>query len=53
MTDIHEATTHTALSDVAARTLANATKTVPMLSTITPPLVGAFITVETTRSGYL
>ena len=36
MTDIHEATTHTALSDVAARTLANATKTVPMLSTITP-----------------
>jgi len=36
MTDIHEATTHTALSDVAARTLANATKTVPMLSTIPP-----------------
>jgi hypothetical protein len=34
MTDIHDA--HTALSDVAARTLANATKTVPMLSTITP-----------------
>ncbi|UOA10096.1 family 2A encapsulin nanocompartment shell protein [Methylobacter sp. S3L5C] len=34
MTDIHEA--HTALGDVAARTLANATKTVPMLSTITP-----------------
>lgn len=34
MTDIHQA--HTALSDVAARTLANATKTVPMLSTITP-----------------
>jgi hypothetical protein len=27
---------HTALGDVAARTLANATKTVPMLSTITP-----------------
>lgn len=36
MTDIHEATTHNKLSDVAARTLANATKTVPMLSTITP-----------------
>jgi hypothetical protein len=34
MTDIHEA--HTALGDVAARTLSNATKTVPMLSTITP-----------------
>ena len=34
MADIHEA--HTALGDVAARTLANATKTVPMLSTITP-----------------
>jgi hypothetical protein len=34
MTDIHEG--HTALGDVAARTLANATKTVPMLSTITP-----------------
>ncbi|MFZ2449582.1 MAG: hypothetical protein CTY16_15760 [Methylobacter sp.] len=34
MSDIHEA--HTALSDVAARTLANATKTVPMMSTITP-----------------
>jgi Phage capsid-like protein len=34
MTDIHDA--HTALGDVAARTLANATKTVPMLSTITP-----------------
>ncbi len=34
MTDIHQA--HTALGDVAARTLANATKTVPMLSTITP-----------------
>jgi hypothetical protein len=28
--------THTALGDVAARTLSNATKTVPMLSTITP-----------------
>jgi hypothetical protein len=27
MTDIHQA--HTALSDVAARTLANATKTIP------------------------
>ena len=36
MTDIHEGQTHTALGDVAARTLANATKTVPMLSTITP-----------------
>jgi hypothetical protein len=34
MTDIHDA--HTALGDVAARTLSNATKTVPMLSTITP-----------------
>jgi hypothetical protein len=34
MSDIHEA--HSALSDVAARTLANATKTVPMMSTITP-----------------
>ncbi|MBS0496243.1 family 2A encapsulin nanocompartment shell protein [Nitrosomonas sp.] len=34
MTDIHQA--HTALSDVAARTLANATKTVPMMGTITP-----------------
>ncbi len=34
MSDIHEA--NTALGDVAARTLANATKTVPMLSTITP-----------------
>ncbi len=34
MSDIHEA--HTALGDVAARTLSNATKTVPMLSTITP-----------------
>ncbi len=34
MTDIHQA--HTALSDVAARTLSNATKTVPMLGTITP-----------------
>ncbi|PKO53263.1 MAG: hypothetical protein CVU27_02030 [Betaproteobacteria bacterium HGW-Betaproteobacteria-20] len=34
MTDIHQA--HTALGDVAARTLSNATKTVPMLSTITP-----------------
>lgn len=33
-TDIHQA--HTALGDVAARTLSNATKTVPMLSTITP-----------------
>lgn len=34
MTDIHQA--HTALGDVAARTLANATKTVPMMGTITP-----------------
>ena len=34
MSDIPEA--NTALGDVAARTLANATKTVPMLSTITP-----------------
>ena len=34
MADIHEG--QTALGDVAARTLANATKTVPMLSTITP-----------------
>jgi hypothetical protein len=34
MADIHEA--HTALGDVAARTLANATKTVPMMGTITP-----------------
>jgi len=34
MTDIHQA--HTALGDVAARTLANATKTVPMMATITP-----------------
>lgn len=34
MTDIHQG--HTALSDVAARTLANATKTVPMMGTITP-----------------
>jgi hypothetical protein len=34
MSDIHEA--YTALSDVAARTLANATKTVPMMSIITP-----------------
>ncbi|MEQ1487705.1 MAG: family 2A encapsulin nanocompartment shell protein [Methylotenera sp.] len=34
MTDIKQH--QTALSDVAARTLSNATKTVPMLSTITP-----------------
>lgn len=34
MTDIHDA--QTALGDVAARTLSNATKTVPMMSTITP-----------------
>lgn len=34
MTDIHDG--QTALGDVAARTLANATKTVPMLPSITP-----------------
>jgi hypothetical protein len=34
MADIHEA--QSALGDVAARTLANATKTVPMMGTITP-----------------
>ncbi len=34
MTDIHQG--HTAVGDVAARTLANATKTVPMMGTITP-----------------
>lgn len=34
MSDIHQG--HTALGDVAARTLSNATKSVPMLSTITP-----------------
>lgn len=34
MTDIHQA--HTALGDVAARTLANATKTIPMMEKITP-----------------
>jgi hypothetical protein len=34
MTDIHDA--HTALGDVAARTLSNATKTVPMMGSITP-----------------
>lgn len=34
MTDIHQA--NTALGDVAARTLSNATKTVPMMGTITP-----------------
>ena len=33
MTDIHQG--NTALGDVAARTLANATKTVPMMGTIT------------------
>ncbi|MDT8311508.1 MAG: family 2A encapsulin nanocompartment shell protein [Methylophaga sp.] len=33
-TDIHQA--HTALGDVAARTLSNATKTVPMMGSITP-----------------
>ncbi len=36
MSDIHEGQGHTALGDVAARTLSNATKTVPQLSTITP-----------------
>jgi Phage capsid-like protein len=34
MADIHQA--HTALGDVAARTLSNATKTVPMMGIITP-----------------
>ena len=34
MADIHDA--QTALGDVAARTLANATKTRPMMPTITP-----------------
>ncbi len=34
MTDIHH--NQTALGDIAARTLSNATKSVPMLSTITP-----------------
>jgi hypothetical protein len=34
MSDIHQA--NTALGDVAARTLANATKTAPMMGTITP-----------------
>ncbi len=34
MADIHQG--HTALGDVAARTLANATKTVPQLRLITP-----------------
>jgi hypothetical protein len=34
MTDIHQG--NTALGDVAARTLSNATKTVPMMVTITP-----------------
>lgn len=34
MTDIHQG--HSALGDVAARTLANATKTVPQLRLITP-----------------
>jgi hypothetical protein len=34
MSDIHQA--HTALGDVAARSLANATKTIPMMGTITP-----------------
>ncbi|MDR3323632.1 MAG: hypothetical protein LBS89_05455 [Zoogloeaceae bacterium] len=41
MTDIHEA--QTALSDVAARTLANATKTVPMLPSITPRWLPHFL----------
>ena len=34
MADIHQG--HSALGDVAARTLANATKTVPQLRLITP-----------------
>ncbi|MCX7184889.1 MAG: family 2A encapsulin nanocompartment shell protein [Nitrosospira sp.] len=34
MADIHQG--HTALGDVAARTLSNATKTIPMMGTITP-----------------
>jgi hypothetical protein len=41
MTDIHEA--QTALSDVAARTLANATKTVPMLGRISPRWLPQFL----------
>jgi hypothetical protein len=41
MTDIHEA--QTALGDVAARTLANATKTVPMLPSITPRWLTHFL----------
>jgi hypothetical protein len=40
-TDIHDA--QTALSDVAARTLANATKTVPMLGRITPRWLPQFL----------
>jgi hypothetical protein len=36
MPDIHEGQSHTALGDIAARTLSNATKTVPQLLTITP-----------------
>ncbi|GHT98995.1 hypothetical protein FACS1894154_05270 [Betaproteobacteria bacterium] len=39
--DIHDA--QTALSDVAARTLANATKTVPMLGLITPRWLPQFL----------
>jgi hypothetical protein len=39
--DIHDA--QTALSDVAARTLANATKTVPMLGRITPRWLPQFL----------
>lgn len=39
--DIHE--TQSALSDVAARTLANATKTVPMLGRITPRWLPQFL----------
>ncbi|MDR1349339.1 MAG: hypothetical protein LBJ59_00905 [Zoogloeaceae bacterium] len=40
-TDIHDA--QTALSDTAARTLANATKTVPMLASITPRWLPRFL----------
>jgi hypothetical protein len=41
MTDIHDA--QTALGDVAARTLANATKTVPMMGRITPRWLPQFL----------
>lgn len=50
MTDIHQA--HTALGDVAARTLANATKTVPMMGTITP-LANPYAAMGAGRGGYL